>query len=213
MTCDLVFRATLAGVPRMLWGAVGLAAVMASLAAACQPAPAPDTSGRDAMKPTVSVTPSAGTMSLTRSFTKFSDLLKAADTAGECSKPDHVPSRVVSFYLADGMAPTIAATAICDIGRGAVIGLLKPGRMAEFQRAYQKAVATDPILWYAESHQLMVGNGFFVFPLTTVTPGWEQIGLRFLRCDPDQAKLPDYQRPIPADVTGCGLAEEPWRTV
>ncbi len=176
----------------------------------CQPEPPYDRAPHDAIKSTVTPSASHGVAATTREFATFDELLRAIGATGDCSQPKLVTVETVSFYLADGMAPLIAAVAVCDNGRGPVIGQLNPGTMPEFQRSYQRAVTVDPILWYAETHLLMVGNGFFVFPLTTVTPGWEFSGLRHLRCDAEQTDVPYYEKPIPADIPGCSLHEEPW---
>jgi hypothetical protein len=178
----------------------------------CRPEPPYDTAPHDAI--TATLTPSAvrGVAATTREFTTFDELLRAVEPTGDCRRAEVVGVDAVSFYLADGMAPLIAAVAVCDGGRGPVIGMLNPGEVPAFQETYRQAVTTDPVLWSAPTHLLMVGNGFFVFPLTTVTPGWDFSGLRHLRCDPGHTEGYSYAMPIPADVPGCSLHEHAWGT-
>lgn len=142
------------------WAIVFLAVAMSALSAGCagyQQEPA-DTSAQDAMRPTVSPSAPRGAAALTRGFATFDELLKTLAGTNDCRQPKRTSVATIAFYLAEGMAPLIAATAICEGGQGAVIGFLKPGAIPSFQRAYQRAVRANPMLWYAESHQLLVGK-------------------------------------------------------
>lgn len=178
-------------------------------AAGCQGTDDLDLTQYEGTHPTASPSATRGVAGLTRPFTTLDELLGVVDEWEGCPKPKRVDTATISFYLEEGMANIIAEAAICSDGQGAVIGILKPQQMPVFQRTYQRAVRVNPMLWNDSTHQVMLGNGFFVFPLGAPS-GWSLAGLEFLRCDSGQATIPDYQKGIPADIPGCSLAGEPW---
>jgi hypothetical protein len=148
-----------------------------------------------------------GVAALGRTFASVAALAGWYDkvaTLSSCKPAEvkRVAPDLVSFYLAPGMAATIAEVGVCEKGYGDVVGLVRAGRMRDFQTAYKRDLKRDPALWAMSSHRLMLGNGFFLIALSGSTP--ETYGVRYLRCDSD-ATIAFPREEYPADIPGCAL--------
>ena len=112
-----------------------------------------------------------------------------------CMEPDAEAQAALEFYLPPEAVPLVSEAVVCQDQNGPLMGIIAPGRGADFQAAYRDGMADNPWLYNSPSASVRFGNGFFM------VNSWSY-GMRYLVCD----DLPEDH--IPADVDGCGFTTE-----